>query len=163
MDILSHPSPALRQHTQEVDPATDEELPALIKQMADSMYEAPGLGLAAPQVGVLKRVIVYDMEEGLVALCNPVIVEESEETVSDEEGCLSFPGITIDIERPESVTCEALDLKGNGVRIKAEGLHARLLMHEVDHLNGVLIIDRATPEERKAALKRYREANEVLR
>jgi peptide deformylase len=162
VDILSHPSPALKQGAQEVDPLTDSELTSLVARMADSMYEAPGLGLAAPQVGVLKRVIIYDLEDGLVALCNPVIVEESEETVLDEEGCLSFPGITIDIERPERVTCEAVDLKGNGVRIQAEGLHARLLMHEVDHLNGVLIIDRATPEERKAALKRYREANTAL-
>ena len=116
MNILNHPSAALRQGAQEVDPHSDDELTTLVKRMADAMYEAPGLGLAAPQVGVLKRVIIYDLDDGLVALCNPVITEESQETVSDEEGCLSFPGITIDIERPESVTCEAIDLKGNDVK-----------------------------------------------
>lgn len=162
VEILSHPNPTLRQDTAEVDPLADTELTSLVSKMADTMYEAPGLGLAAPQVGVLKRVIVYDLDDGLVVLCNPVITQESDELVADDEGCLSFPGITIEVERPASVTCEALDLKGNGVRIEAEGLHARLLMHEIDHINGVLIIDRAVPDEKKAALKRYREANAVL-
>jgi peptide deformylase len=160
MKILSHPSPALKQGAKDVDPSSDDELKTLVTQMADAMYGAPGLGLAAPQVGVLKKVIVYDLDDEFVALCNPRIVDESAETILEEEGCLSFPGITIDIERPAAVTCEALDLSGEQVTIEAEGLHARLLMHEVDHVNGVLIIDRATPEERKAALKRYREANE---
>jgi len=107
---------------------------------------------------VLKRVIVYDLEEaggGVVALCNPEIVERSEETEVDDEGCLSFPGINVPIERAVSVTCTGQALTGKQVRIEAEGLHARLLQHEIDHLDGVLIIDRATPEERKAALKRY--------
>jgi len=124
------------------------------------MYEAPGIGLAAPQVGVLKRVIVYDLGDdgNPVALCNPVIVSSGDELELDEEGCLSLPGITVEVERPTTVVCEALSLKGTPVSIEAEGLHARLLQHEIDHLDGVLIIDRATPEERKDALRRYREA-----
>jgi peptide deformylase len=162
VEILTHPNPVLRQPSADVDPRNDSELPSLVSKMADSMYEAPGLGLAAAQVGVLKRVVVYDLDDGLVTLCNPVIVEASDETVTDEEGCLSFPGITLEIERPVRVVCEALDLEGKPIRVEAEGLQARLFMHEIDHTNGVLIIDRATPEERKAALKRYREANAVL-
>jgi peptide deformylase len=163
MDVLQHPNPALKQVAAPVDPTAERDLRELCKTMARLMYEAPGIGLAAPQIGVLKRVIVYDLEEekpGVIALCNPQIVETSEELEVDDEGCLSLPGISVPIERPVRITCEALTLKGNPIRIEADGLHARLLQHEIDHLDGVLIIDRATPEERKAALVRYREARE---
>lgn len=164
MEVLSHPSPALVQGACEVDPATDSSVRDLAVAMARTMYAAPGVGLAAPQVGVLKRVIVYDIsEEGheLIALCNPRIVEHSEECDVSDEGCLSLPGIAVPVERSCAVTCEALTLDGRPVRIDAEGFHARVLQHEIDHLDGVLIIDRATPEERKAALRRYREAVEA--
>jgi len=163
MEVLSHPSPALVERACEVDPTTDDTLKELALRMAKVMYDAPGIGLAATQLGVLKRVVVYDLDEeghGLVALCNPRIVERSGECETDDEGCLSLPGITVPVDRACKVTCEALTLDGREVRIEAEGLHARLLQHEVDHLDGVLIIHRATPEERKAALKRYREALE---
>jgi peptide deformylase len=163
MQILCHPSPVLKQRALEVDPTAESDLPELAARLAQAMYDAPGLGLAAPQIGVQKRLIVYDIDEQLIALCNPRITDTSEETVLDEEGCLSFPGITIDIERPARVTCEAETLQGEPITIGAEGLHARLLMHEIDHLDGVLIIDRATDEERKAALRRYREAQELVR
>jgi peptide deformylase len=162
MDILEHPNPALKQHAAEVDPTTDASLAALVQAMAKAMYEAPGVGLAATQVGVQKRVIILDIDNGLMALCNPRIVETSEDTEIDDEGCLSFPGVYIPIERPAGCVCEALDLKGNPVRLTAEGLFSRVLQHETDHLDGVLIIDRATPEERRAALRRYREARESL-
>ena len=161
MQVLSHPNAALKQLAQPVDPVTDDDLRELCRKMAQAMYEAPGIGLAAPQVGVLKRVIIYDLDEdspGVVALCNPEIVESSQECELDDEGCLSLPGITIPVERPCAVVCEALTLSGRAVRIEAEGLHARLLQHEIDHLDGVLMIDRATPEERKAALRRYLDA-----
>jgi peptide deformylase len=163
MDVLSHPNPSLKQKAIAVDPATDSDLRTLCARMGRAMYDAPGIGLAAPQVGVLKRVIVYDLDDekgALVALLNPQIVEASDEVEVDDEGCLSFPGITVPIERSRFVVCDALTLSGRNVRIEAEGLHARLLQHEIDHLDGVLIIDRATSEERKAALKRYREAVE---
>jgi peptide deformylase len=132
----------------------------LVRSMAQVMYDAPGVGLAATQVGVQKRVIVFDIEDGLVALCNPHIVEASEETDLDDEGCLSLPGITVPVARSVSCVCEAIDVKGAPVRLEAEGFFARVLQHETDHLDGVLIIDRATPEERLAAMRRYREAAE---
>lgn len=162
MDVLVHPNPALGQRAGEVDPANDATLGDLCTRMARLMYAAPGIGLAATQIGVLKRVIVYDISDDEepcpIALCNPVIVESSDECETDDEGCLSLPGITVPVERPIIVTCEGQALDGTAVRIQAEGLHARLLQHEIDHLDGVLIIDRATPEERRAALRRFREA-----
>ncbi len=160
MDVLSHPNAALKQKAQPVDPAVESDLVELCRTMARAMYDAPGIGLAAPQIGVLKRVIVYDLEDQgrVVALCNPEIVEQGDERETDDEGCLSLPGISVAVERSTTVVCEAVSLSGQPVRIEADGLHARLLQHEIDHLDGVLILDRATPEERKAALQRYREA-----
>lgn len=160
MEILTHPNPVLKVSAEQVD-ANDADLPELVSQMARAMYAAPGLGLAATQVGVLKRVIVYDVDDRLVALCNPRITARSDETVLDEEGCLSVPGISIPIERALTVTCEAFDLSGNPVTIEASDLHARLLQHELDHLDGILILDRAGADERKSALQRYREAQSV--
>lgn len=160
MDILTHPNPALRAPAADVDPKTDD-LESLVKAMAGVMYAAPGIGIAAPQVGVLKRVIAFDLDEGLIALCNPVIVFNSEETEVDDEGCLSLPGISVPVERSVAVVCEALNLKGEPVRIEATDLAARMLQHETDHLNGLLIIDRATPQERKAAIRRYNEAQQA--
>lgn len=157
MEILAHPNPALKQRAQDVEHFGDRELKSLVTTMARAMYDAPGVGLAATQVGVLKRVIVYDIDEGLVALCNPRIVESSGETEFFEEGCLSLPGIEVSVERAPSLTCEACDIDGSPVIIQAEGLLARVLQHELDHLDGVLIIDRATPEERRAAIRRYNE------
>jgi len=161
MEILAHPNAALKQRAEPVDPTTDADLTELCRVMAKAMYEAPGIGLAAPQIGVMKRVIVCDLhDEGTdaVALCNPEILEYSEERELDDEGCLSLPGISVPVERACRVLCEAQTLTGRVVRIDAEGLNARLLQHEIDHLDGVLMIDRATPEERKAALRRYIEA-----
>lgn len=163
MDILTHPNPALKQCAAEVDPATDGSLRGLATRMAEAMYAASGIGLAATQVGVMKRVVVYDLDEetgGPVALCNPRIVEMGDETELGDEGCLSLPGISVEVERATAVVCEALSLDGEPVRIEAEGFHARLIQHELDHLDGTVILDRATPEERKAALARYREALE---
>jgi peptide deformylase len=162
MEILEHPNPALKQTAAEVDPVTDLELPRLVKAMAQAMRDAPGVGLAATQVGVQKRVIVFDVDEATVALCNPTIVERSDETELDDEGCLSLPGLTVPVERAVSCVCEALDLKGAFVRLEADGFVARVLQHETDHLDGVLIIDRASPDERRAAMRRYREMGESL-
>lgn len=161
MDVLVHPHPALKERALAVDPSTDDDLRSLAKRMAEAMYAAPGIGLAATQLGVQKRMIVYDLEDGLYALCNPTIVERSDETSIEEEGCLSLPGLVVPIERNSSVVCEAVDLDGKTVRMEAEDLLARLLQHEIDHLDGTLIIDRATPDERKAAIRRYNEAREA--
>ncbi len=125
--------------------------------MARLMRDAPGIGLAATQVGVMKRLLVYELDDGLVSLCNPEIVERSDTTELDEEGCLSLPGISLPIPRNTSVVCEAQDLDGEPVTIRADGLLARLLQHELDHLDGILILDRASEKDRKEALKRYRE------
>jgi peptide deformylase len=161
VEIFRHPNPALKQRAADVDPKTDHALPRLARDMAKAMYEAPGVGLAATQVGVQKRVVVIDLDDGLVVLCNPRLERVSQETEIDDEGCLSLPGITVAVERSVSVVCEALDVQGQRVRIEAEGLLSRVVQHEIDHLDGMLIIDRATPGERKAALRRYLEAQKT--
>ncbi len=162
MRILEHPNPALKQRSLEVDPASDTELRTLVAAMACAMYEAPGVGLAAPQLGVVKRVVVYDVDDELYAVCNPVIVERSEESECDEEGCLSVPGIGVMIPRSVRVTCEGVDLDGAPVRIEAEGLLARVLQHEIDHLDGVLVLDRCSAEDRRDAIRRYNEIHEQV-
>jgi len=161
MNISSYPNPGLKLKADEVDPLGDKDLKQLVKRMAKAMYAAEGIGLAATQLGVLKRVIVYDIDDRLVALCNPRIVKYSDETAVMEEGCLSVPGVEIPIERPATVTVEAVDLEGNLVVIDAAELLARLFQHEIDHLDGIIILDRATPEERKAAIRAYAERGET--
>ena len=140
----------------------DEELAQLVERMTGLMHDAHGVGLAATQVGVVRRVFVFEHDGEDLVLANPTITRLGKELEVDDEGCLSLPGITVPVERAEKCVCEALNLKGAPVRIEAEGLLARLLQHETDHLDGVLIIDRATPDERRAAMRRYREANEEL-
>jgi peptide deformylase len=157
VDIISHPNPALKQSAHDVDPVADKDLVRLVHDMAKAMYDAPGVGLAATQVGVQKRVLVFDLDDGLVALCNPVILASSEEREVDDEGCLSLPGITVPVERACELVAEGLAIDGARLHIEASGLMARVLQHEIDHLDGVLIIDRASPEDRKEALRRYRE------
>ncbi|MBC7266403.1 MAG: peptide deformylase [Anaerosomatales bacterium] len=159
MRILTYPDPGLKQRAAEVDPSSDSTLRDLVARMARAMYDAEGIGLAATQVGVLKRVIVYDLEDGLHALCNPRIVDRSEQAEVGEEGCLSVPGISVPVERAASVVCEGVSLDGKRVVVHAEGLLARLFQHEIDHLDGYVILDRLPPEERKAALRAYREAH----
>ena len=116
----------------------------LLDDMADTMYEANGVGLAAPQVGILKRVVVIDVGEGLVELINPVILETSGSQI-DDEGCLSVPGKYAPVERPYYAKVEAMDRDGNTFII--EELMARALCHEIDHLDGILYIDKALPVE----------------
>lgn len=164
MDVLAHPNPALTQGAAEVDPAADPSLRDLAGRMARIMYRFSGIGLAATQIGVLKRVIVYDLSDdgsGLIALCNPLIVARSGQCEIDDEGCLSVPGISVPVERACEVTVEALALDGSRLRIEADGLMARMLQHEIDHLDGRLIIDRVEGQQRKDALRRYREAIEA--
>ena len=117
----------------------------LLDDMADTMYEANGVGLAAPQVGILKRAVVIDIGEGLVELLNPVILETSGSQT--EEGCLSLPGQSAPVERPYYVKAKAMDREGNEFIIEGEELMARALCHEIDHLDGILYIDKALPRE----------------
>jgi peptide deformylase len=123
--------------------------------MAEAMYNNEGVGLAAPQIGIQKRVIVFDIDDELGALCNPVITERSDETAIDDEGCLSVPGINVPVERSVSVVCEGLNLDGEPIVVQAHDFLARVLQHEIDHLDGVIILDRLTPEQRKMAIREY--------
>ena len=119
----------------------DLRLWLLLRDMADTMYKAEGVGLAAPQVGILRRVVVIDVGDGLVELVNPEIIHQEGEQAGSE-GCLSIPGKRGYVVRPEKVTVKAQDRKGKPFTVEAEGLYARALCHEIDHLDGILYIDR---------------------
>ena len=123
----------------------DERTKLLISDMIDTMYHAQGVGLAAPQVGILKRIIVVDIGEGIHALINPELVEQNGED-ADFEGCLSVPGVRGKVVRPAEVVVKGLDQDGKDIEVKGSGLFARALCHEIDHLNGVLFIDKAVPD-----------------
>ncbi len=149
--------PVLREEAAPIE-AVDDEIRALARDMFDTMYEADGVGLAANQIGITRRLIVVDpREEGVKprALVNPRVVATGEETDRAEEGCLSIPGLREIVERKSSVVVEALDLDGETVRIEAEGLAARVLLHEIDHLDGVLFVDRVSPLKRRMLLKKW--------
>ena len=161
MDVLHHPSPVLKSRAREVDVTSDADLRALVRAMAETMYDENGIGLAAPQIGVDKRVIVFDIEDKLAALCNPVIVEASDETALDDEGCLSVPGVTVPVERSVRIVCQGQTTEGRDVSLEATDLLARVIQHEIDHLDGVLILDRAPAELRKSILKAYHEASNL--
>ena len=135
----------------------DGKLVRLADEMVQVMYDAPGLGLAAPQVGVQKRFFVYDLDDGTGphTIVNPTITESRGEWVHDE-GCLSIPRLYVEIVRPKEVLVSGYDLDGNEVQIEADELEARLFQHELDHLDGVLMFDRMTAEQRKEALKEWR-------
>ncbi len=151
-------APVLRERAAEVE-AVDDDVRWLVRDMFDTMYAANGQGLAAPQVGVSRRIIVLDVPQSdapAYALVNPRIVERSDETSRAEEGCLSIPGVSDVVERPAEVVVEALDADGAPVRIEADGELARCLQHEIDHLDGILYIDRLSPLKRKMLLARYR-------
>ncbi|CAN5226341.1 peptide deformylase [soil metagenome] len=137
----------------------DDEVRTLIDDMFETMRTAEGIGLAAPQVGVSRRVLVVDLhdeETPPLALVNPRVVESSRQRERAEEGCLSVPGVVAVVERPSSVTVEALDRDGAPVRIEAEDLLARCLLHEVDHLDGVLFLDRVGALKRDMLVRKWR-------
>ena len=157
--IRQYPDPVLRLAAKEVEDV-DETVGGLVERMTKLMQEARGVGLAAPQIGVLRRVLVYqtDDESPLVALVNPRLTASSEEQETSEEGCLSLgaASVVVPVERALRVTVAASTPAGESVEIEAEGLEARVLQHELDHLDGVLIIDRTTPDERRGALAQLR-------
>lgn len=121
----------------------DERLHTVLDDMKETMYDADGVGLAAPQVGILRRYCIVDVGDGLIELVNPVIVECSKETQTGNEGCLSIPDRSEVVTRPLSVTVRAQDRYGNNIVVSGEGLKARALCHEIDHLDGILYIDKA--------------------
>jgi len=141
LKIRSIGDPVLRQKAEPVVKVS-QKIKDLLADMAETMYAAPGIGLAAPQVGVNKRVIVVDIGEGLLELVNPVIVKQSGSATATE-GCLSVPGMVGDVTRAYQVVVRALDKKGRQVEITATDLLARALQHEIDHLDGILFIDKA--------------------
>jgi peptide deformylase len=157
--VRQYPDAVLRMRTREVT-QFDQTLGELIERMTEVMERANGVGLAAPQLGSLQRVLVHraDEEAGPVALVNPRIVASSDERTTSEEGCLSLGAaeVTIEVERPTGVTIEAMTPEGKPLSFEAEGFEARVIQHEVDHLDGVLIIDRADPEQRRNALAKLR-------
>ena len=133
----------------------DDKLVRLTDEMFKVMYEAPGIGLAATQIGVQRQVFVWDIDEERHVILNPQIVESSGEWLYDE-GCLSIPGLYVEMLRPKRVLVRGINLDGNAVEFEADELLARLFQHEVDHLNGVLMFDRMTPDQRKEATRLYR-------
>jgi peptide deformylase len=153
--------PVLRASAVEVD-RFDEELRGEIERMGALMSDALGVGLAATQVGILHRVLVYRAyaEDSIGALVNPVIEWRSDELQSAEEGCLSIPGVHVQVERPARIRVRARDAFGQELLVEAEGLQARVIQHEVDHLDGILILDRISREARREAMRSLREAHE---
>jgi peptide deformylase len=160
--IIALPDKRLRLMSESVA-RIDEDVRTLVADMFETMYDAPGVGLAAIQVGVPKRVVTIDATRGEeekqpIALINPEIVWSSEEKIAHEEGCLSIPEYLDEVERPERVKVRFLDLEGRAHEIDAEGLLARVVQHEIDHINGVLFIDHLSKLKRDRVIKKYAKA-----
>ena len=156
LKIVKYPDPILRQKANRIQDI-DNEIRQFTDYMIETMYLDEGVGLAAPQVGLSKQLLVIDVGQGPMTLINPEIVRKEDASDTIEEGCLSIPGIRIDVSRSTHVVVRGIDDKGETVEIEADGLLARVLQHEIDHLNGVLIIDHASSLQRtllKSKLKR---------
>ena len=157
--VRQYGDPVLKSSATPVD-RFDDALRAQVGRMAALMGDAMGVGLAAPQLGISQRLLVYQagQDAPVIALVNPEVEWRSDEAEEMEEGCLSLPGIAVDVERPVHVRVSARDEHGEPRTIEASGLEARVIQHEIDHLDGTLILDRATKEQRRDALRRLREA-----
>jgi peptide deformylase len=153
--------PVLKSSATPVD-RFDESLRKLAGRMAGIMNDAIGVGLAAPQLGISQRLLVYRVgpDAPVIVLANPELEWASGDAEAGEEGCLSIPGVTVDVERPVHVRVRALDEEGEERRVEASGLEARVIQHEMDHLDGVLILERTSRDERKRALRELREAEQ---
>ncbi|MER3445386.1 MAG: peptide deformylase [Candidatus Dadabacteria bacterium] len=160
--ILSYPDPRLRKRSLSVE-RIDKEIEKLLDDMIETMYKAPGVGLAAPQVGVNLRVIVIDVSvrqegtPGLIQLINPEIIS-SEGSQVEEEGCLSIPGFSSEVRRKATVRVQGLDRSGKPIEIEGSGLLARAFQHEIDHIDGILYIDRLSRLKRELMKKRVERA-----
>lgn len=158
--VLMGEDPVLRTEAEPVE-AFDDELRHLVRDLWETMYHADGIGLAAPQVGVGRRVLVVDLRreeepEARVALVNPRVVWSSEEREKAPEGCLSIPGLEEVVERPWAVRVEGFDPDGKPVSIEADELYSRALQHEIDHLDGILFTDRISPLKRRMLMKKWK-------
>ena len=156
--------PVLKSRATPVD-RFDDALRKQVARMGGLMNDALGVGLAAPQIGLSQRLLVYRVGQDapLIALVNPEVEWSSDEAEDAEEGCLSIPGITVDVERPVHVRVRAQDETGAERLVEASGLEARVIQHEIDHLDGVLILDRTTKDQRKQAMRALRELEEQRR
>jgi peptide deformylase len=159
MEIVTHPSEVLRQEAEPIDEIT-EEVRDLADKMTETMFREEGIGLAAPQVGVSKKLIVVNLEDDFHIMINPEIVEKGADEESMEEGCLSVPGPEAPVTRANEVLVRGTNLDGDEVELEREGLPARVFQHEVDHVNGVLFVDRLSDAERSLTLREYRKAQE---
>ena len=157
--VRTHGDPVLRSRALKVE-RFDDALREEIRRMGQLMHDALGIGLAAPQVGVMHRVLVYrvESEAAVAALVNPVLEWASDEREPMDEGCLSLPGVLVEVDRPVHVRVRAQDERGEAILIEASGLEARVIQHEIDHLDGVLILDRTSRDQRKEAMRTLREA-----
>jgi len=160
--IYTYPHPVLRRNAGRVE-EIDSEVRSLIDEMIEIMYRDDGIGLAAPQIGVSRRIIVVDAGEGLKCMVNPEILEQNDEFESMEEGCLSLPGIRVPVSRSRKIRVQGLDVSGESVMLSLEGLMARVYQHEIDHLDGVLIIDRASSIHRTLVRGKLRELEKANR
>jgi peptide deformylase len=156
LDIRMFGDPVLKTRASPVE-SFDGSLSNLAEDMLATMREHEGVGLAANQVGRLKRILVAALEEDEFVLVNPVVEEAAETTEKELEGCLSIPSIQVEVERPTAITVSGQDASGSPLKIEASGLLARILQHEIDHLDGVLILDRTDRESCKAAMREMRE------
>jgi len=153
-EVITYPHPLLRKKSQPVEAVTDDVL-RLIDDMAEIMYAQRGIGLAAVQIGIHQRVITVDVGQGLLVLINPEVLERSGEAQM-EEGCLCLPGVTVEVERSEKITVRGLNEKGEVVTLPAEGLLARALQHEIEHLDGILIVDKVSRLKRELLTSKLR-------
>ena len=154
MEVLHFPHPVLRKKCDKVE-AVDEEIKKIAADMAETMYAEKGIGLAAPQVGITKRIIVVDVDDALITLVNPEITVSGEKEKM-EEGCLCLPKVSVEVERLTRVHMEGMGIEGEKISIDAEDLLARAFQHEVDHLNGMLIIDHLSKVKRDMVVKKFR-------
>jgi peptide deformylase len=153
--IRMYGDPVLRMRAEPVE-QVDDELRRMGDRMISLMHDADGIGLAATQVGILRRFFVFRNDEDQVLVVNPTITSSSDETEIDEEGCLSLGPVRVPVERSLAVTLEGLDREGAPLRLELEGIAARVAQHELDHLDGTLIVQRTDPESRREALKLLR-------
>lgn len=159
-DIRTFGDPVLKAAAKPID-NIDGKVVSVVNSMFETLYDSDnGLGLAAPQVGIQKQIFVWDMADRPLVVLNPEIVDFSGEWVY-EEGCLSIPGVYVEMVRPKQVLMRGLDLDGNTIEFEADELEARLFQHEVDHLNGILMFDRMEADQRRAALAKYRQLRET--
>ena len=167
LKILTYPEKSLLQPSAKVE-QIDDDLKKLVSDMGETMFDAPGVGLAAPQIGVNKRLIVYDInaankdDDGSThefkALINPEIIEASGSIISEKEACLSVVDYSADVKRYERVTVTALDIDGNALKFDAQGILAVIMQHEIDHLDGILFIDRISVLKRSIYKKKLAKA-----